>query len=349
MRNRLFVFVVLLTLLSCNKEAVNSIQESNTAITFNLTVNHPDATTKAVKTNWEDGDVIFVFFSGATPPHYLKMIYDSAVGSWSYKTMRANDPAIISLNEGSNGTMRAIFFPFVRYISLVESGSVYGFSPSQYSYYLTDRIDYSVVNGSVSGTFNMKIPNGFIQFSVDDTFKAADKIELREPHLTPVHITSISRDGEITETALAHGAPIPGYSYKNKATVFSGVLSDDAKGKPVDYHFTLVTNIKDDGDYYSTYYFKSFNEKTFYRSETDGRAVKLPALSNWQVITKGWPIDLGIDVDGKRIYWGSSNLCESGFVDRANDLGDYYAWGETEPYYKSGYAQSSSPEWKDWL
>lgn len=28
------------------------------------------------------------------------------------------------------------------------------------------------------------------------------------------------------------------------------------------------------------------------------------------------------------------------------EYGDYFAWGETEPYYEAGYAQSESPVWK---
>ena len=32
------------------------------SITFNFSLNHPDAATKAVKTGWENGDAIFIFF-----------------------------------------------------------------------------------------------------------------------------------------------------------------------------------------------------------------------------------------------------------------------------------------------
>lgn len=41
-------------------------------------------------------------------------------------------------------------------------------------------------------------------------------------------------------------------------------------------------------------------------------------------------VDLGLSV-----YWATCNLCESGFVSSPEDCGDYYAWGETEPYYTS--------------
>lgn len=54
-------------------------------------------------------------------------------------------------------------------------------------------------------------------------------------------------------------------------------------------------------------------------------------------------VDLGITVDGKKIYWAKSNLCESGLCANPEDYGDYYAWGETEPYYSS----QNPLTWKD--
>ena len=69
---------------SCGQE--NLLPEDETVqvtpITFNLTANHPDAT-KAVKTGWEAGDAIFVFFSGAAAPKHLKMTFDEADDEWT--------------------------------------------------------------------------------------------------------------------------------------------------------------------------------------------------------------------------------------------------------------------------
>ncbi len=49
-------------------------------------------------------------------------------------------------------------------------------------------------------------------------------------------------------------------------------------------------------------------------------------------------VDLGLSV-----YWATCNIG----ANAPEEYGDCYAWGETEPYYKDGYAQSSSPEWKE--
>ena len=59
-----------------------------------------------------------------------------------------------------------------------------------------------------------------------------------------------------------------------------------------------------------------------------------------QVIVQ--PTDNGVDL-GLSVRWATCNLGAS----KPDELGDYYAWGDTEPYYEPGYAQSYSPVWKD--
>ena len=67
-------------LLSCAKEAINPKEENTrnegVPMTFNLTV----LETKAAKTDWADGDKIYVFFNGLATK-YLTLTYDGS--SWS--------------------------------------------------------------------------------------------------------------------------------------------------------------------------------------------------------------------------------------------------------------------------
>ena len=49
-------------------------------------------------------------------------------------------------------------------------------------------------------------------------------------------------------------------------------------------------------------------------------------------------VDLGLSVK-----WAPFNVGAS----KPEEYGDYFAWGETEPYYESGSAQSDSPVWKE--
>ena len=333
--------VAILALTACNQDLINTDFDEGKypAITFNLSATHPDGVaTKAVKTDWETNDVVFVFFSTATAPQYLEMKWD---GSKWINTEKNS----LALAENATGTMRAVYLPFGSSATVLNSEGAYTFSETYYSYYLTATLDYTVTGGVVSGTFDMQIPEGYIQFFVDKADAApGDVIELRNKNLTPQGIVSIASDGTITHTTSATGAPLPGYVYdkeikasgESKGYLFSGILAAGVRGVSTDYHFTLVS-----GGWKGDYYKKSYTGKTLYTGTSTGRAIKLHAIANWTPITEYKPIDLGIDVGGKRVYWADRNLGASS----ESGAGDYYAWGETAPYY-TGDPQANPPAWK---
>ena len=69
--------------------------------------------------------------------------------------------------------------------------------------------------------------------------------------------------------------------------------------------------------------------------------------SGWTVIVASIPeyVDLGLP---SGLKWATCNLGESGFVSAPEEYGDYFAWGEIEPYYLSGHAQDDPcNDWKD--
>jgi hypothetical protein len=333
-KNLIILVAVTLSLISCNKEPANcALSESNgteTEISFELTAIHPDgASTRAVKTGWEDGDVIFVFFNNIAAPKYLRMSYDGSV--WSSIQMNGASVGTLGLSEGSSGTMRAVFLPFGNTAEISNEGTSFTFSETKYSYYLTATLDYMVSDGKISGAFDMKIPDGYIQFFLDDdSASSSTAIEIREPHLIPQGIASIASDGTIVHTTIASGAPVEGYVYdkankesgESKGYLFSAVLDASSRNVSTTYYFTMLK-----GGWYGTYYSKKFENKTWYRGNSDGRALKMPSLSDWTVITYNKPVDLGTDVDGKRIYWSDCNLGAT----KPKEYGDYFAWGETEP------------------
>ena len=55
------------------------------------------------------------------------------------------------------------------------------------------------------------------------------------------------------------------------------------------------------------------------------------------VVEETGAVDLGLSV-----RWAPFNIGAS----TPEEYGDYFAWGETEPYYQSGYAQSENPVWQ---
>ena len=77
----LYVFLTA-GIVSCSKEIIETVEDTPTAVpmSFNITVvEKPD--TRAAKTGWADGDVIYVFFKGLESK-YLTLSYNG--GSWSH-------------------------------------------------------------------------------------------------------------------------------------------------------------------------------------------------------------------------------------------------------------------------
>ena len=71
---------------------------------------------------------------------------------------------------------------------------------------------------------------------------------------------------------------------------------------------------------------------TIRATANDGSGV----FASCSVVVFAEKVDMGIKTsDGKTLYWSTRNLCENGFVNSPEEYGDYYAWGETEPYYSS--------------
>ena len=75
---------------------------------------------------------------------------------------------------------------------------------------------------------------------------------------------------------------------------------------------------------------KANGNVTIKATANDGSGV----FASCSVIVFAEKVDMGIKTsDGKTLYWSTRNLCKSGFVNSPEEYGDYYAWGETEPYY----------------
>ena len=359
-----------LALVSCQKEtpaidenppvpAQPEIQDEtpSTRISYKLDAIHPDSpATKAVKTGWETGDVIFVFFSGAPVPGYLEMKWDGT--KWVFTEKNS-----LAIPDGQ-GTMYAVYQPFGNDNEVLANNGNWGFKDIHYTYYLEDSQSYNISEGQVSGTFNMGIPDGFVQFFLDDPLAdSSTEMELRENYLRPAGVLFVNPTSGIERVLDTRGAPVPGYVYdkENKASgeqkgwLFSGILDHYVSyGRTADYHFTLVK-----GGWQGRYYQKSFLNKQYYTGPSERRALKMPALSTWTELTECKPIDLGTKNrnNGYHFYWSSRNLGASADFPSGNTLqecqatwGDYYAWGATEPYYQAGHAYDNPcSHWKPGL
>lgn len=278
---------------SCGQE--NLLPEDETVqvtpITFNLTANHPDAT-KAVKTGWEAGDAIFVFFSGAAAPKYLKMTYNGT--GWTSTEMNGS----LGLKNGDNGMMRAVFLPFGSdaTVSASADGTSFVFSKTYYAYYLTATLPYEVQNNKVSGAFGMYIPEGYVQFFIEDGEAANGAYTLGTDAVIPVGVASIATDGTnvtITETSdKVAGNDMTGYVYDNgtdpKGYLFSGKLNDEyhsyqrSGDEIVDAHAYYFAKTKTADGSRADYFIQGKTLASY-------SAIKLPANGDakWQAVGPG--------------------------------------------------------------
>ncbi|MBQ6957986.1 MAG: hypothetical protein IJP77_05460 [Bacteroidales bacterium] len=221
---------------SCGQEILDSGSDiTETApIVFNLTANHPDAT-KAVKTGWEAGDAIFVFFTGVEAPRHLKMTYDGSKWTSAEYDGATQTAGALGLTDGKTGTMRAVFLPFGSDAMVSADGTSFTFSTTYYAYYLTATLPYTVTNHTVSGSFKMEIPADYVQFFInDESATDDDAYRLGTDAVIPVGVASITAAGIIVETtdvetlAKKAGDDMTGYAYgtdDDKGYLFSGKLT----------------------------------------------------------------------------------------------------------------------------
>ena len=275
-------------LLSCAKEINTPITTEGPAnleeqeiqpLVFDFQINHAsmdDTATKAVKSGWEAGDVVYVFFSGIAAPKHVELTYDGT--AWTSKQITTGKTEG-SIGLTTDGTMTAVYLPFGN-DSVVETKSGrFGFDQTIYSYYLSCvNAPYTISGDVVSGTLDMNVPDGFVQFFYTDSEATDEGALLREAHITPKAVTGVNTDGTLVIESKDSGAQMPGYVYGTgvaKGYLFSGELADAARGVSTDYHFNMVVGATS----------KVLEGTKTLHSGTVGnyahRAIKFPALSSW--------------------------------------------------------------------
>lgn len=298
--------------------------ETPQTIKFNLTASHPDdaaAQTRAVKKTWEPGDAIFVFFTGAEAPKHLKMTYDGTAWTSAEYDGTTQTAGALGLKNGDTGTMRAVFLPFGSDATVSADGTSFTFSTTYYAYYATATLSYTVTDNEVSGAFNMVIPEGYVQFFVEDAAATNGGYTLGTDAVIPTGVASIAADGTITETSdKAAGDDMTGYAYSG-GYLFSGKLNGS-------YSY---------GGYYFAKTKTADNTRADYfvsgKTLASHSAVKLPANDNVYGLRYGSPNA------GKWVPVGSNitvplyHVTGSGSSEAASSLGKWYTcnYGQAVP------------------
>lgn len=290
----ILILAAVVALTSCGQVNLEPTDGAGDAITFDLTANHPDGT-KAVKGGWESGDAIFVFFSGAAAPKYLKMSFNGT--SWTsaeyYGATRT--PEALGLKNGDTGTMRAVYLPFGSGATVSASGTDFVFSKTYHAYYLTATLDYTVSDNKVSGAFNMVIPDDYVQFFVEDDAAVDETYSLGCDAVVPVGVASVSAGGAITETSdMTATDDMPGYAFGG-GYLFSGKLASWSYGG---YYFAKKKNDNTRADYFVT-------GKTLASHD----AIKLPASGSdkWVAVGSGKSVLLKKSDNSSLGNWNTCN------------------------------------------
>ncbi|MBR5736027.1 MAG: hypothetical protein IKX60_04475 [Bacteroidales bacterium] len=347
MKKFIISIFAILAVVSCTVEPIELVKEENLPqtpaagpIVFDLQAKHPDAGTKAVKTSWEAGDAIFVFFSNVPAPNFLKMSYDGSAWTTAEYEGDTATPGALGLSNGATGTMRAVFLPFGSNATVSASGTSFVFDKSYYAYYFTSTLDYTVVGNRVSGAFEMEVPDNYVQFFVEDADAADEAYSLGCDAVIPVGVASISSDGTVNETTDKTAAhDMPGYAYSG-GYLFSGKLTSWGYG--TNYYFAKS---KADGTERHDYFVTG-------KTLASHSSVKLPANgdSKWQAVGSDKLVQLTYEGSDPNLWWHTCNYGQS----EPETLGACYAFvdansipGVTLPSYNQFQAIIANCTWTE--
>ena len=295
MRKAILVLCTVCALAACNKENFHDGTVNASDVVFDFCVNNLDDT-KAVKSGWEDGDCVFIFFEDVTTG-YVSTVYDAASDDW---TATLHGEAALST---SGKKLTAVFLPFGNSLTPSYNGG-WHFNETQYTYYLVaEKVDYSIADAGdvaqLSATLDMQNPEGYVQFFIQD----ADDRTLYTDAVIPTGVGSIGADGSVTEVAGLDGEGFPcsmvGYSYAG-GKLFSGKLAaEQVKSKRFYYGVP--------SDKYAYYFILS--DGKHYHKMLDAvlpshSSIKLPAVSSGSWVQTG--VAYGVEIQGTT--WETVNL-----------------------------------------
>jgi len=325
MKKTIYLLCMAAGLLSCAKVGVTpqeeNVQYVGTPMTFNITVTE----TKADKTDWEDGDKIYVFFNGLWN-RYLILEYDYY--NWTCTNTSSTGGPLLDTDFASleTKTLTAVHIPASVNIVYDSDEKVFLFFKDFkeykpfYTFYLYETgKEYTVSGTTVTASLELGKPEGMVQIHVAGIQEFVEDYTFSSPNIQPIACAGVGVDGSIKESSLQAGTRISGIA-DSDGGIFAGRLTKGEEAS--NYVFTVATNEK--------IYTLTRENKAL----SPGKIYNFPALNvtggtNWTVTkAEDLCVDLGITVDGKTVYWAKCNLGATS----ETDYGDYFAWGEVTGY-----------------
>ena len=331
MRKTLVLMCLAAGMLSCAKESLVPAEENTepagVPVSFNISI----AETKADKTAWADGDVVYVFFKGLGNEGLELTRTD---GVWTETPV--GEIYNVDFSSLSEHVLTAVHFPVPVTVGQELSPRFkFTFSGSDgnpvYNYYLSDAeraYTYDAASNTVTAFLTMQKPADMIQIHIPGIQQNVADYTLGCYLIRPVALTGLDIDAfTLLEDVFQPGARLSGIADADGA-VFAGRLV--SPGTPADYTFMLA-----DDNY-------SYTLKRSNKTLEAGIRYDFPTLTGggWVEAVSG---DLYVDL-GLSVKWAKCNLGAGS----ETDFGDYFAWGELQPYYLEGYAQETPMDPSHW-
>ena len=281
---------------------------------------------------WSRGDKASVF--AASTLNALYQVTDESAGQSAATLKLVSEPA----GEGESISGNVAFYPYSEGAAISQSGSSYVISgislPATQTYaassFGNEAFAMAAVTASASATaLRFKNILGGLKLQIKGSAAIAS-----------ISISGNAGEvlcGEAAVTASATGDPAISLTDATATAVTlscgSGVQLSPTEATtfiialpPVSMTAGFTLTLTDTGG--GQMEIKTNKAQTIKRS----KLLKMPALSYVGTVDLGLPSGL---------KWASSNLCESGFASAPEESGDYFAWGELEPYYESGHAHDN--------
>lgn len=244
--------------------------------TFNVTV----ADTKAVKTAWEDGDKIFVFFDDA------KTKAATGVSNLPYVTLTFNgedwvaDDGKAPTEIPASGTLSAVYCPYGDGGITTESGTFY-VSRSHGFYMEATEVPYANIENEVTFALSMTMKQPYAHLVIP-----SEGLDKTKSYTLSVRNTDKTAGIQKTFTACINPADGSVYSKaKNVGDAVDGYWEEDG------LHFYGLASLGEDKglafdlrDNSSPQILYSY-AKTGIEKFEGGSNVKLAAISNWTTLT----------------------------------------------------------------
>ncbi|MCR4860567.1 MAG: fimbrillin family protein [Bacteroidales bacterium] len=267
----------LMTLAACNKAETVPAPQS---LRLDLTVNYMGPGTKAVKTGWEAGDKVYVYFPGdETPvenqdPAYLTLTYDG--GKWA-ESWTAGLEAEVA--KTSSGNLYAAYVPAgIDEIDVYDPFlEVFRFYTQEFWCLTTPQKDqgaaqYTVTDGVLTATLDMQT-DSFVQFFLPVDPEMAGNLTLSCSDILLFSILGFDSNYGIGFSSGDYGYPLPGVAFQG-GVAFSGLIDEE---KTKDFVLTLTDNNGTEEDESDDTVYTLTKNATLAPHD----AVLLPKLSEW--------------------------------------------------------------------